>query len=184
MATPSFHVLVPQQDCEFMQFHPLGIYGAGYLITEGSRGEGGILRNNEACANRVAQIHKPGEKQKPLENDVGEMTIAWLDKLRQESFHDVKLQDRSLIWNSDLIETLELENLLINACITMHSAEARKESRGAHARKDFTTRDDVNWMKYTLGYWENEKVRLDYRPVHMNTLDDEIQTFPPKARVY
>ncbi|KAF6173770.1 hypothetical protein GIB67_007446 [Kingdonia uniflora] len=66
----------------------------------------------------------------------------------------------------------------------MHSAEAKKESRGAHARKDFARRDDENWMKHTLGYWENEKVRLDYRPVHMNTLDDEIQTLPPKARVY
>ncbi|XP_050379912.1 succinate dehydrogenase [ubiquinone] flavoprotein subunit 1, mitochondrial [Argentina anserina] len=361
---------LPLQDLEFVQFHPTGIYGAGCLITEGSRGEGGILRNSEgerfmeryaptakdlasrdvvsrsmtmeiregrgvgpmkdhiylhlnhlppdvlkerlpgisetaaifagvdvtkepipvlptvhynmggiqtnyhgevvtikgdnpdavipglmaageaacasvhganrlganslldivvfgrACANRVAEISKPGEKQKPLEKDAGEKTIAWLDKLRNsngalptskirlnmqrimqnnaavfrthetlvegselidkawESFNDVQVKDRTLIWNSDLIETIELENLLINACITMHSAEARKESRGAHAREDFTKRDDEKWMKHTLGYWENEKVRLDYRPVHMNTLDDEIETFPPKARVY
>ncbi|KAG5557613.1 hypothetical protein RHGRI_007762 [Rhododendron griersonianum] len=69
-----------------------------------------------------------------------------------ESFHDVKLEDRSLIWSPDLIETIELENLLINACVTLHSAEARKESRGAHVRKDFTKRDDENWMKHTLGY--------------------------------
>ncbi|XWS42049.1 hypothetical protein CRYUN_Cryun17cG0135300 [Craigia yunnanensis] len=371
---------LPLQDLEFVQFHPTGIYGAGCLITEGSRGEGGILRNSEgerfmeryaptakdlasrdvvsrsmtmeiregrgvgplkdhiylhlnhlppevlkerlpgisetaaifagvdvtkepipvlptvhynmggvptnyhgevvtvrgsdpdsvvpglmaageaacasvhganrlganslldivvfgrACANRVAEIHRPGklylyllqirEKQKPLDKDAGEKTVAWLDKIRNsngslstskirfnmqrimqnnaavfrtqetleegcqlidkawESFPDVKLKDRSLIWNSDLIETIELENLLINACITMHSAEARKESRGAHAREDFTKRDDENWMKHTLGYWENEKVRLDYRPVHVNTLDDEIESFPPKARVY
>ncbi|PKI72125.1 hypothetical protein CRG98_007512 [Punica granatum] len=66
----------------------------------------------------------------------------------------------------------------------MHSAELIKESRGALAREDFTTRDDANWMKHALGYWENEKVWLDYRPVHMNTLDDEVESFPPKARVY
>ncbi|KAF6151284.1 hypothetical protein GIB67_020606 [Kingdonia uniflora] len=154
------------------------------------------ILDSEACANRVAEIHKPRENQKPLENDAGEKTLhafctqetleegCQLIDMAWESSRDVKLQDRRLIWNSDLIETIELENLLINACITMHSSEPRKESRRAHAREDFTTRDDVSRMKHILGYWENEKVRLDYRPVHMNTLDDEIQTFPPKARVY
>ncbi|EFJ29162.1 hypothetical protein SELMODRAFT_440964 [Selaginella moellendorffii] len=361
---------LPLEDLEFVQFHPTGIYGAGCLITEGSRGEGGILRNSEgerfmeryaptakdlasrdvvsrsmtmeiregrgvgplkdhiylhlnhlppevlkerlpgisetaaifagvdvtkepipvlptvhynmggiptnyrgegvttkdgdpdclipglmaageaacasvhganrlganslldivvfgrACANTMAEIYKPGDKQKPLPKNAGEGTIAWLNKLRYangdlptasirlsmqrvmqnnaavfrtqetleegcklineiwDSFSRVKTSDRSLIWNSDLIETIELENLLINAVITMQSAEARKESRGAHAREDFAKRDDENWMKHTLGFWEDGKVRLDYRPVHMNTLDKEVEPFPPKARVY
>ncbi|KAM0846690.1 hypothetical protein ACQ4PT_055467 [Festuca glaucescens] len=354
---------LPLQDLEFVQFHPTGIYGAGCLITEGSRGEGGILRNSEGerfmeryaptakdlasrdvVSRSMTMEIREGRGVGPLKDHIylhlnhlppevlkerlpgisetaaifagvdvtkepipvlptvhynmggiptnyhgevvdikgdnpdtvipglmaageaacasvhganrlganslldivvfgracanretsrnllkmvqGEKTIEWLDKLRNangslptskirlntqrimqnnaavfrtqetleegcqliskawESYHDVKISDRSLIWNSDLIETIELENLLINACITMYSAEARKESRGAHAREDFTTRDDEKWMKHSMGYWENEKVRLAYRPVHMNTLDDEIEAFPPKARVY
>jgi succinate dehydrogenase (ubiquinone) flavoprotein subunit len=84
------------------------------------------------------------------------------------------------------VEAMELENLLINASITMHSAEQRKESRGAHSREDFATRDDKNWMKHTLGWWDSAKARptISYRPVHMQPLDKDMAHVPPKARVY
>ena len=98
---------------------------------------------------------------------------------------DLKVTDRSLVWNTDLIEALELHNLMPNAQITMHSAERRQESRGAHAREDFPNRNDVDWMKHTVGWIDDKrKVTIDYRPVHDQPLDDEMEYVPPKARVY
>lgn len=101
-----------------------------------------------------------------------------------DSFANIGLSDRSLIWNTDLVEALELDNLLAQATVAIHAAANRHESRGGHAREDYTLRDDESWLKHTLTWLQNDNVKIDYRPVHLYTLTNDVEMIAPKARVY
>jgi len=129
---------------------------------------------------RTMQLHAAVFRtSKVLAEGVEKMGKVW------QALPDMSVADHSLIWNSDLVEALELQNLMGNALTTMVSAEARHESRGAHAHDDFPERDDVNWMKHTLARCSDAgAVALDYRPVKMQTLTNEVSVFPPQKRVY
>jgi succinate dehydrogenase / fumarate reductase flavoprotein subunit len=117
----------------------------------------------------------------------GDSMQQGIDKIEaiQETLKDVAITDRSMVWNTDLVEALELDNLLCQAAVTIKGALNREESRGGHAREDFPDRNDDQWMKHSIMWHdENNKVTIDYRPVHMYTLSDEAEVVPPKKRVY
>jgi succinate dehydrogenase / fumarate reductase flavoprotein subunit len=179
------------------------------------------------ASHRCAEIVTPGATQRPLAADAGEAAIERLDKVRHasgdlssgqirlnmqrtmqhyasvfrtgevleegadklstvaDSLSQLKLTDRSMIWNTDLVEALELQNLMLQAVATMHSARHRTESRGAHAREDYPDRDDENWMKHSL-VWVNQahQAEISERPVHARPLTNEVEPIPPKKRVY
>ncbi len=158
-------------------------------IVDGLIGEFDRIRHADGSS-PTAEIRD--RMQRTMQDDAAvfrtDKTLAeGLEKLRavNAAFDDVKVSDRGMIWNSDLVETLELRNLLGNAVSTIASAENRKESRGAHAQEDHPDRDDENWMKHSL-IWLDDKgeAKIDYRPVHMYTLSDDVDVIPPKKRTY
>ncbi|NJC05241.1 succinate dehydrogenase / fumarate reductase flavoprotein subunit [Sphingomonas kaistensis] len=206
----------------------VSVHGANRL---GSNSLIDLVVFGRAAGLRLGEILKPSAAQKLLPGDSADLSLTRLDRFRHadgstptaqlrndmqrtmqadcavfrtertlaegvgkidaiyRGLNDVKVTDRSLIWNTDLVETMELDNMLGQAVVTMHSASNRKESRGAHMHEDFPDRDDAGWMKHTIAWFDGwggtgGGVKIDYRPVHDYTLTDEIGYIKPKARVY
>ena len=148
----------------------------GLRYASGSRPTADIRLEMQRIMQNHAAVFRTGES---LQQGITKLQATF------SAFADVAISDRSLIWNTDLIETLELENLLLQAMATITSAANRKESRGAQAREDYPERDDVNWMKHSLAWVDSAaNVTLDYRAVNLSTLTDDVETVAPRARVY
>jgi len=201
----------------------VSVHGANRL---GSNSLIDLVVFGRAAGLRAAETTQAGASQRELSADAGKDTLDWLDSRRHASggtktaqlrldmqramqencavfrtqdildegvervakvykgADDILVNDRSMIWNTDLLETLEFDNLIAQAAVTVGSAAARTESRGAHAREDFPDRDDAQWMKHTLAWFDGGEVKLDDRPVHEYTLSNDIGYIEPKARVY
>lgn len=142
----------------------------------GERSAGEIRADMQRAMQRRCSVFRDGPLLEAGHDRLGGITQSMRDGLG--------LSDRALVFNNDLVDALELDNMMAQAEVSLASAIGRTESRGAHARDDYPKRDDEAWLKHSLAFWDEDGVRLEYRPVHLQTLFNEVASIPPKERVY